>query len=912
MAVATRAHFRAPPAVPVGATAMELPTPESGAERLLVDMLRQVVMLRAPESAAALDGGQLGDDSSSDSIARSLQTVGLLSQILPIAELHDAMAARQRVERERGFESLAGTFSKVIAEWKQLGVPADTVRELLRTFRVVPTITAHPTEAKRVTVLEKLRGIYTLLVRLDSPLVTHRERAMLAEDLRTELDLLWMTGELKLEKPTVAQEVAWALHFFDTTLFGLVWQLHDSLALALAEQYPGEHFDLPSFIEFGSWVGGDRDGNPNVTNEVTRAALQEYRAKSLHRYQRRVAEMSRALSISERSSNFSPAFKTALERALEASNDGERLAARNPGELCRQWLSVVQRRLAATVSESQRKRGGEGLTSPPYATADDLIADLKTLEKALIEADCAGIARATVVPVRREVEAFRFSSVRLDLRQGSGLYNAAVDELRKARGGEEGAQWLRDALTRPRRESDPGVTSPAATETAGMFTLVRELRASIDRKAFGSVIISNTQSAADVLNVYLLAKEGGLFHDAAGVESCTIPVVPLFETIEDLRRAPAIMRELFAVPVVKRSVRAQGGVQEVMIGYSDSNKDGGFLTSNWELYQAQKKLTRAAAESGVELSFFHGRGGSVSRGGAPTHRAIAAQPPGTIRGRMRTTEQGEVVSFKFGYPDAALYQLELLASSVLEYSLPSDEVVPVPGLEEAMEALSGAAFAAYRGLIQHPGLIEYYAAATPLEELQLLNIGSRPARRGGTRSLADLRAIPWVFAWTQNRHLVPGWYGVGSALRAFLSVRGARGEAMLRRMFAETPIFRLIIDEVEKTLAQVDLSLVRAYASLVPNELARAGVLSLIETEYDRTVKAVLYLTGESALAERFPQFKRRMARRLGMLERAHYEQIELLRRVRGKASADAQRDDDLAALLLSINCIAAGFGTTG
>ena len=889
---------------------MELPTPESSAERLLVEMLRQVVMLRAPDSVAALEGGKLGGNSSGESIARSLQTVGLLSQILPIAELHDAMEARQRAERERGFDSLTGTFAKVIADWKQLGVPADTVRELLRTFHVVPTITAHPTEAKRVTVLEKLRGIYSLLVELDGPLVTPRERALLGEELRTELDLLWMTGELKLEKPTVAQEVAWALHFFDTTLFGLVWLLHDSLALALAESYPGEHFELPNFVQFGSWVGGDRDGNPNVTNEVTRHALREYREKCLHRYQRRVAELSRALSISERSANFSPDFRKALAHALLASKDGERLAARNPGELCRQWLSAVQRRLAATVDESHRKRGGEGLTSPAYATADDLVADLKTLERALIDADCGAIARATVVPVRREVEAFRFSTVRLDLRQGSGAFNAAVEELRIARGIDGGANWERDALIRPRREGEPGVTSAAAQETLGMFTLVREMRASIDRRAFGSLIISNTQSAADVLHVYLLAKEGGLFHDAAGVESCTLPIVPLFETIEDLRRAPAIMRELFSVPVVKRSVRAQGGVQEVMIGYSDSNKDGGFLTSNWELYQAQKKLARTAAESGVELSFFHGRGGSVSRGGAPTHRAIAAQPPGTIRGRMRTTEQGEVVSFKFGYQEAALYQLELLASSVLEYSLPSDETVPVPGLEEAMEALSGAAFAAYRGLIQHPGLIEYYTAATPLEELQLLNIGSRPARRGGTRSLSDLRAIPWVFAWTQNRHLVPGWYGVGSALSSFLSVRGDRGEAMLRRMFAETPIFRLIIDEVEKTLAQVDLSLVRAYAGLVPNELARAGVLALIEAEYERTVKAVLHLTGETALADRFPQFRRRMTRRLGMLERAHYEQIELLRRVR--AEGKAEHEDDLAALLLSINCIAAGFGTTG
>ena len=896
----------------MGATAMELPTPESGAERLLVEMLRQVVMLRAPESVAALDGGKLGDDSSGESIARSLQTVGLLSQILPIAELHDAMDARGRVERERGFDSLTGTFAKVIAEWKQLGVPADAVREILSTFRVIPTITAHPTEAKRVTVLEKLRGMYALLVKLDGAQITPRERALLGEELRTELDLLWMTGELKLEKPTVAQEVAWALHFFDTTLFGVVWLLHDSLTLALAESYPGEHFDLPNFLQFGSWVGGDRDGNPNVTNEVTRHAVREYRAKCLHRYQRRVAELSRALSISERSANFSADFRKALAHALEASGDGERLVARNRGELCRQWLSVVQRRLAATVDEGHRKRGGEGLTSPPYATADDLVADLKTLEKALVDAECGAIARATVVPVRREVEAFRFSTVRLDLRQGSEAFNAAVEEMRAARGTEDGVSWVRDALAKPRREGDAGVSSEAAKETFGMFTLVRELRASVDRRAFGSLIISNTQSASDVLNVYLLAKEGGLFHDAAGVESCTLPIVPLFETIEDLRRAPAIMRELFSVPVVKRSVRAQGGVQEVMIGYSDSNKDGGFLTSNWELYQAQKKLARTAQESGVELSFFHGRGGSVSRGGAPTHRAIAAQPQGTIRGRMRTTEQGEVVSFKFGYQDAALYQLELLASSVLEYSLPSDEAVPVPGFEEAMEALSGAAFAAYRGLIQNPGLIEYYTAATPLEELQLLNIGSRPARRGGTRSLSDLRAIPWVFAWTQNRHLVPGWYGVGSALASFLSVRGERGEAMLHRMFAETPIFRLIIDEVEKTLAQVELSLVRAYAGLVPNELARAGVLALIEAEYERTMTSVLRLTGEKALAERFPQFRRRMTRRLGMLERAHYQQIELLRRVRGPAEGSAEREDDLAALLLSINCIAAGFGTTG
>jgi phosphoenolpyruvate carboxylase len=910
--VITKPQFRAPPAVPSGATAMELPTQESDAERLLVEMLRAVVQLRAPDALPVLDGGRPDGGGDAESVARSLQTAGLWTQILPIAELHDAMAARQRVERARGFEALTGTFAKIVAEWKQQGVPADTVRELLASYKVVPTITAHPTEAKRVTVLEKLRGIYARLVALDGPLLAPRERALLAEELRTELDLLWLTGELKLEPPTVGQEVAWALHFFETTLFGIVWPLHESLTLALAEHYPDETFDLPNFIEFGSWVGGDRDGNPNVTNDVTRDAVRQYRAKSLHRYQRRIAELSRALSISENAANFPPYFKVALDHALAASGDGERLSARNPGELCRQWLSIVQRRLAATVDESARKRGGQGLTSPPYATADDLIADLRMLERALIDAECGAIARSTVMPVRREVEAFRFCTVRLDLRQQSGVLNAAVAELREARGGEEGMQWLRDALSHPRQEGAPGVTSETAKQTVAMFSLVRELRASVDRKAFGSLIISNTQSAADILSMYVLAKEGGLFHDAAGVESCTIQIVPLFETIDDLRRAPAIMRELLAIPVVKRSVRAHGGVQEVMIGYSDSDKDGGFLTANWELYQSQQRLVRVATEAGVEFSFFHGRGGSVSRGGAPTHRAIAAQPPGTIRGRMRLTEQGEVVSFKFGYEDAALYQLELLASSVLEYSLSTEEPAAVPGLHEAMEALSGAAFAAYRGLIQHPGLITYYTSCTPLQELTLLNIGSRPVRRGATKTLYDLRAIPWVFAWTQNRHLVPGWYGVGSALQSFLAVRGARGEAMLRRMFAETPIFRLIIDEAEKTLAQVDMTLVRAYSQLVTDESARTGILGLIEQEYERTVAAVLHLTGEQTLAERFPQFRRRMGRRLEMLERVHYQQIELLRRVRGNAASGPDRDRDLAALLLAINCIAAGFGTTG
>ena len=338
-----------------------------------------------------------------------------------------------------------------------------------------------------------------------------------------------------------------------------------------------------------------------------------------------------------------------------------------------------------------------------------------------------------------------------------------------------------------------------------MFALVADMRSRLDREAFGSFILSMTHSVADVLGAYVLAKEGGLYLDEAGLELCTLPIVPLFETIPDLRAAPVIMRELLRVPVVRRSTRWQGNVQEVMIGYSDSNKDGGFMSSNWELAKAQSKLTRLGEELGVAIAFFHGRGGSVSRGGAPTGHAIAAQPAGSIRGRFRVTEQGEVVSFKYANRGTASYQMELLASSVFAHALKSereDALVPRAEFDDALEALSGASLAAYGKFIADPDLVAYFQAASPLEEISLLNIGSRPARRFGARSLADLRAIPWVFAWAQNRHAITGWYGVGSGLTSFIEVRGERGLQLLHRMFEDSRLFRLILDEVEKTLAR--------------------------------------------------------------------------------------------------------------
>jgi phosphoenolpyruvate carboxylase len=789
-------------------------------------------------------------------------------------------------------------------------------------LRVRPVITAHPTEAKRVTVLEKHRRIYRRLVDLEAPRWTARERAALIEGLRAEIELLWLTGELRLEKPTVAQELAWGLYFVNENLFDVVPELTDKLERALRQAYPSEPFEVPPFFQFGSWIGGDRDGNPFVTNEVTRQTLYDNRVASLRRYRRRLAELLGALSVTERARPITGSFRQALARQLEASGAGEQIAARNPGEVFRQYLACMLRRLDATLACAEQGKTIAGAFG--YRTADELIADLQTLEAGLRDSGCRDAARLLVGPVCREVAAFRFSAFRLDVRENSPRLGAALGALARARsdgpsppepGSPAWRAWLQAELARPlRRDRQPPTLPADAAETLGMFRLIAEMRDRLDREAIGSFILSMTHEVDDILGVYVLAKEADLFADAAGIESCTLPVVPLFESIDDLRRAPEIVRDLLQVPVIRRSVRAQGGVYEVMIGYSDSNKDGGFLTSNWELAKTQRKLTRLGRECGVPIAFFHGRGGSVSRGGAPTGRAIAAQPAGSIQGRLRITEQGEVVSFKYANRGTAAYQTELLAASVLEHSIKSEReeaLVPIGEFDEAMEALSGAAHAAYRRLVEHPHLVTYFHSASPLEEIGLLNIGSRPTRRFGARTLADLRAIPWVFAWTQNRHFVPGWYGVGSGIATFLDVRGARGEALVKRMFADFRQFRLIVDEVEKTLAYVDLDIAREYADLVGDPWVRQEILSLVADEYHRTVDAVRRITGNTTIAERFPQFRQRLARRLPTLNQVNRQQADLLGRYRA-AAGDRAQDGYLAALLLSINCIAAGFGTTG
>jgi phosphoenolpyruvate carboxylase len=884
---------------------------------LLERLLTEVVERHEPQAARVLRGQATTENLAPRALARALQAQGILFQLLAIAEQNRDMRNRRELERERGRETVKGTFAAVFAKAAAGRVSGEQIRELLQSIRIRPVITAHPTEAKRVTVLERHRRIYLRLFDLESPRWTQRERDELVRSLRDEIELLWLTGELKLEKPSVAQEVAWGLYFFNENLFDVVPQLLAKAQSAVEQSFADAQFEVPLFFQFGSWIGGDRDGNPYVTSEVTRDTVWSNRMVSLNRYRQRLSDLIRNLSIAEHALPLPPAFLETLRERLAELPDGPALAARNAGEPFRQFLAAMASRLEQTARDSLQHRPTFDATG--YANADQMVADLDLMISALTEAGAGELARSVVLPFRREVGVFRFSTVRLDIRENTIRMNQALaavfraTQQREPPGAEtaEWKQWLLAELATPREELlEPQLLAADARETLQTFRTIAQLRQQVDRQAFGALILSMTHSATDVLGVYLMAKLSGLFPDLRAVERCTLPIVPLLETIADLRRAPSILKELLSVPLVQRSLHGQGGVQEVMIGYSDSNKDGGYFAANWELAKAQTALSRLGREHGITITFFHGRGGSVSRGGAPTGRAIAAAPAGSIKRQFRVTEQGEVVSFKYANRGTAAYQVELLAASVIEHALVSEReraLIPVHEFDEAMESLSGLSWTAYHDLMRTEGMLEYLTAASPLEELALLNIGSRPARRTQAKTLSDLRAIPWVFAWTQNRHLITGWYGVGSALKAFLDVRRESGLDLLRRMFRDARPFRVIMDEVEKTLLQVDLDLARSYAELVDDPGLRDSIFGRVEREYRLTCEMALRVSGDSMIAERFPQFRRRVQRRLTTLNQVSLEQVGLLRQFRAGGDEEVRN-----ALLLSINCAAAGFGATG
>ena len=887
---------------------------------LLTAQLLEVIERRQPELLPYFTGEKALPENNTDLLLGILQAWGIWFQLLNVAEENTGMRRRRLYEKEMGLENLPGTFANVFKQAADAGISADEIQKLLNVAHIRPTITAHPTEAKRITVLEIHRRIYVLLYRIEATRWTPREREKFILSLRNEIDLLWLTGELRLEKPSVSQEVAWGLHFFEQSLFERIPETHEKLRLALKNSYAGKEFSIPPFFQFGSWIGGDRDGNPFVTNDVTRDTLLKNRHAVLHHYVELVEELLHKLSVSGINTEISDQFQQDLEKILVDIDDLYHISKRNPGEVFRQFVACMLIKLKGTLA-SEEDNHYSGIS---YVDADEFIMHLNQLINGLNKSKCDNIADSMVRPLLQEAEAFRFRTVRLDLRENSTTINNTLSAIYKAMHGrknppdprsDEWVDWLKEELAKPQGKLPTFSNLDETSEkTLGLFQMSAEIMDQLDREAFGHFILSMTQSVSDLLGVYLLARYAGLFAGEGEEEHSRIPIVPLFETIDDLQRAPEMMQELLSIPLIKRSVEQLSGVQEVMIGYSDSNKDGGYFTANWELYKAQIELTNTGREAGIPISFFHGRGGSVSRGGAPTGLAIAAQPAGSIHGQMRITEQGEVVSSKYANEGTAQYQMELLASSIFEHTIKSmdeDALKPNARFDEAMEQISSLGFAKYRELAETPGLVDYYSAASPVEELAKMNIGSRPARRFGAKSLSDLRAIPWVFAWTQNRHIVTGWYGVGSALKNYLDQTGAEGEALVKKMFEESRVFRLTIDETEKTLALVDLEVAQAYSKLVADEKVREQIFNMIVAEYEVTTEMIMKITGEKELAERFRRFSRKLRRRAPILHQSGMEQVTLVNEFRNRDEGEDPMES-LVPLLLSINCISAGLGWTG
>lgn len=865
------------------------PDPSNYAEGLRLELRslwRNILLKRAPHVATWAETLPLQSIPTGPEAIPHLQALSIWFQLLRIIDENAEVRDRRLTETQSGAEAVEGGFAEVLSD---LSLTNTQTKKLTDSLSVGPTLTAHPTEAKRVTVLEIHRRIYRNLVSLETQRWTPTERAELLNSLEGEIDLLWLTGELRLSRPSLRDEIEWGLQFFRDAIFDAVPQVMDRFDQACL-QVLGQSFSETPDIRFHSWIGGDRDGNPNVTTEMTALALRRGRETVLGLYRQALDQAASRLSISALILPLPESDRARLQEIVDRSPDDDR----NRNEPFRQALNAIRHRLTI---------GG-------YDHISQFVSDLDALDAALCAVNADILARRHIRPLRRAASAFGFRTATLDIRQNSTVTTDVLAEIwsQSGQAPEYGTpEWsgrLRAELADqnlPYQNRD--ALSDQAQELLALLALMYSIRTGPDPKAIGPFILSMTRSADDILGVYLLARYGGF-----GSETLDISVVPLFETIADLRNAPAILLDVLDVPLARRSLKPDGKVIEVMLGYSDSGKDGGYFCSTWELERAQRRVVSALASQGFKATFFHGRGGSVSRGGAPTGRAIAAQPSGTIAGRLRVTEQGEVVSTKYANRGTAAAHLELLLSSTLRHTANPSEITTRPEFDDALDALSELSQTAYVSLLQMPGFLDYFQQASPVEELARLKIGSRPARRFGAASLDDLRAIPWVFAWSQNRHLITGWYGFGAAMASFRKFRGARGDEVLQDMFQHSRLFRLAVDEIEKSLYQADMGIAAQYSELVHDEETRQRISRAINSEYDIACGAVQFLTGGQTIGQRFPRLRERFERKQVELARIHTLQVRLLQQLRNEPYAGSVP----VPLLQSMNAISAGLGWTG
>jgi|CXWL01.1.fsa_nt_gi phosphoenolpyruvate carboxylase len=812
-------------------------------------------------------------------------------------------AARERERRDAAPEP--GSFAYALSSARASGAGEAELDAWLARALVVPVLTAHPTEVQRQSILDCERGIAAALTQLEDERLPARQRERIEARLHARVLTLWQTAMLRLARLRVIDEIENALSFYRLTFLSEVPRLYEEMEAALGGR------DLPVLLRMGSWIGGDRDGNPFVTAEVLREAVTRQARTAFAHYLEEVHALGAELSLSLRL--LEPT--AALMRLAHAARDPSQHRQDEP---YRQALSGMYSRLAATahartgfVPPREPHRAAE-----PYPDEAAFAADLQVIADSLAGHGAARLAAIRLHPLQRGLRVFGFHLAALDLRQNADVHEVVVAELLAAVGVEPAYLALDEAARVALLERELATPRPLVSphlsygdRTRGELAILRvaaEMHALYGPAALPHYIISKAASVSDLLEVALLLKEVGLFTLEHGL---AMDIIPLFETIADLENARGVMRAAFGMPAYRGWVAGRGNVQEVMLGYSDSNKDGGYLTANWALHKAERALVEVHRDAGVRLRLFHGRGGTVGRGGGPAYDAIRAQPRGAVDGAIRLTEQGEIIGSKYADADVGRRNLETLVAATLEASFQRPGSGESGGRFDAvMDSLSERSFSAYRALVyETPGFADYFRASTPIAELAALNIGSRPASRTASQRIEDLRAIPWVFSWSLCRLMLPGWYGFGTAIETWCAER-PNGMKVLGEMHRDWLFFRTVISNMEMVLAKSDLAVASRYAELVPDAALRDAVFGRIRDEWERTVKAVLAISGHESLLADNPVLARSIRDRLPYLDPLNHLQLELLRRHRGGKSDDrVQRG-----IHLTINGIAAGLRNSG
>ncbi|MGY3080749.1 phosphoenolpyruvate carboxylase [Bradyrhizobium sp. LM6.10] len=882
---------------------------QEGAELFdLVERIRQTSIRfhRDEDRLARRELEQILDSMSTSETVRIVRAFSYFSHLANIAE--DQNNIRQMRAGKGGG---SGVLAETLAHARAAGIGADALRNFFKSALVSPVLTAHPTEVRRKSTMDREMEVAALLDRRERVALTADEAAASDEQLRREVLTLWQTNLLRRTKLTVLDEVANGLSFYDYTFLREVPRLVNALEDRLEEGGEQAAGELASFLRMGSWIGGDRDGNPFVTADVMRGTLRLQSSRVMQFYLEELHVLGSELSIAAHLADVSEELRTLAERSPDTS-------PHRSGEPYRLSVSGIYARLTATAEklevEITRRPVGKGA---PYDSVRELKADLDVLHRSLISNNARVIARGRLRLLRRAVDCFGFHLARLDIRQNSAVHERTIAELMDA--ANPGMSYLalgeeaRISLLTNELRSTRSLVSPFvkySDETMGelnVFHAAAEAHAKFGSDAIPQCIISMCKGMSDMLEVAVLLKEVGLVHPSG---RSAINVVPLFETIEDLQASSSIMDRMLSLHDYRRLVDSRGSVQEVMLGYSDSNKDGGFVTSGWELYKAEIGLVDVFERHGVRLRLFHGRGGSVGRGGGPSYDAIIAQPGGAVNGQIRITEQGEIISSKYSNAEVGRNNLEILAAATLEASLLHPrQSAPRREYLTAMDELSSLAFKAYRGLVyETDGFVDYFWASTVINEIATLNIGSRPASRKKTRAIEDLRAIPWVFSWAQCRLMLPGWYGFGSAVEQWIAEHPDKGMPFLKELYREWPFFRMLLSNMDMVLAKSSIAIASRYAELVPDEALREKIFGRIRREWHSCIETLLDIMGQDRLLQGNPLLERSVRHRFPYLDPLNHVQVELLKEHR------AQNPDEqvLRGIQLTINGISAGLRNTG